>query len=710
MSARKQNYICIFCGDLATKDAEFQSEGKTILRCDKCKTLMDKFETIRERRLRKREEIRKRKKYNLEEKDFKLIYQALRKGDAAKIDKFELSDADYRNKLIEAVEKKLPFVAQRLSGKMVNLFDSDYGFYLKRDMVKQNLTQSQVLRAYSIAKASESVSVRLALREMYYVIRTNENFSKYFDGVPGKKFNSEFMDRINTLEILADVDRINFTISTGSKGYFHYPFNSVYGDPKRKILFTEELAYEVIQENELPYCQSILLCEKDAATNRLIEMGFPKLTNMVISTVQGMYNRAILRLTKRFEERFPLIFFCDADVYGNKMLSLIKFGSKRSRHLTLRSTGSEKIYIAGFFPSVGEAINLPNDKEEKRPLESKEGKAMLKHLQHFDLVDDADIKVWKANKTYELDALSQHFKNTRNEPVGLGIYLVEYMRLNHIPVKPMPGDNIKDDFSENLRQKLEEDLLPKPDNSFIIDPIKAFKEAIKQIFNDFSIPIRDNELTERNEDINNYLDNLDIDTIKKYLIKQYCEYMMRRVYNMDEVLKISVEKVETVVTYTEEDLLEEIRNDVKESLDELLAKIKPKIEELLNSAKVESNLELNELDPEIEVCDLYDRILKELKVKEGDPELIREALAKRLRIKLIDGKPEPPAPSKDILKDEDRYKILLQLEKEPDKHYFTFLMGDYNLSWKILKECEMDIDRIKAKIDKILEKYTNNEL
>jgi len=548
------------------------------------------------------------------------------------IDKFEIKETDTRLKLIDAFENKKDYFAQRLDGKAVELFDDDYGFYLKNDIIKVSHKKVTTRRAYAIAKLTQRFPVRLALREMYYIIRTNSEYDQYFKGISNTKYADEFNDRVNTLEILADLDRINFTISTGSKGYFHYPFNRHYSDVRRKVLFSEELGFEVIQESELTNCQSILICEKEAATNRLLELGFAKLTNMAISTVQGTFNRAVFRFTKRFNDVFPLIYFADGDIYGSKMLSLIGFGSKRSRHLNLRNIGSEKIFIAGLFPSVGEDIGLENDKEQKRPLASEQNRAMLAHLKQFNLVDESDVETWERNKTFELEALSTTFINSNKEPVGLAIYLIEYMRLNKVPVKPMPLDNELQNFLDGFNEKIEDDLFPIPDREFVTDHLRNFETKIDELFDKISIPLRDQALIDHQEKIEKYLEEIDSETIKNQLISQYCQDMELEIYDLDEIVQNSVNYAYTNIDYDNDELIKEIETDVKEAMDKLFDLIKPKIEKLVDECKVSSDLELNEIS-KMKACNLYDKVLTVLTVKEEDKLLIREALEKRLNIK-----------------------------------------------------------------------------
>ena len=545
------------------------------------------------------------------------------------LNKFEITNTDKRKEFVEAFESRKPFISQRPGWIK---FNDEYGFYLMKKDIEIDFEEKQIQRAYAIAKLSLEVP-RLGLRELYYVLRQNPELVKYFD-IRAEDLYKEIVDRINTLEILADVDRIKFTISTSSKGYIFYPFGYSFDDKRRRVAFTEELAVETIRKSDLPEIQSAIIIEKEAATNRLIEMGFPELTNSAVITVGGTFNRAVFRFTQRFAKEFPIIFFADGDVAGSKMLSLVSFGSKRSGHLSLRSRDSN-IHIAGLFPFVGHKINLPNDVEEKRPLQNAWARSMMRHLKRFGLVDDKDLNVWEKDYTCELEALSTAFvseklkdEQGRPQPIGLGIYLTEYMRLMKIPPKPLPKDDVKDDFEWYVKDKIQRKLKPSIDKTFIIEAIRRIEDELESLIDEYQERVADEEFDKHKDEIEEFLDKTDVELIKKHLIAQYCRNMRKRIYNVFNVADKVIKKCKTEVRF-DDDLFEEIRRDIEEAIEELIAKIKPKIEKLLENAIVESELELKELG-DVKVCDLYDKILEELGAKPEDAEKVREALKLRI--------------------------------------------------------------------------------
>lgn len=543
------------------------------------------------------------------------------------MDRFEIQDRDLRHQFIEAFESQKPFITQIPRGKEVEKFDGKYGFYLAKYEAPINFSQKQVRRTYALAKFS-LMFPKLGLRELYYALRQNPDLVKFFNVRPEDLY-SEILERINTLEILADVDRIKFTISTSSKGYIFYPYSRNFGDKKRKVAFTEELAVSTLKPEDLPDIQNIVVIEKESGANRLIEMGFPELTNTSVITVGGMFNRAVFRFAQKFGKDYPLTFFCDGDVYGSKILSTVTMGSARSRHLNLRAKGG-RVYVAGLYPSVGEAIGLPNDVEEKRPLSNKEARKMLEHLRKFGLVSESDVTTWENNKTYELEALSTSFTNNKGEPIGLGIYITEFMRLNRISPKPLPTNNDRKAFDDTVITKIENRLRPSIPKDFIKDAIKRIEDELLDVIYGAEYNIQQNEFEKYNDEIINFLSNIPDEVIKNNLIRQYCYNMRRQRFNTNDLANKVIDEAKTEVVFDEE-LFNEIKNDIDNAIEELIDKVKPKIEELMANAKVKSTLRLKSLEP-TEPCNLYDKVLKELGAKPKDAELIRKALIKRLGV------------------------------------------------------------------------------
>ena len=238
---------------------------------------------------------------------------------------WEVTRTDKRKELIGAVTSGIPFVGQQLTGEDVEYFDPDTGFVLLRKDISHSPHQAYIKRAAACAKLSLGVS--LELREFYYTIRQTPELGQTFASIKPEGIYSAVLDSINDLEILADVDRANFTMGNLSKGFIFDAHSWSYNDPEKKVGFTETIAMRVLSEWEIMKTQNIIVVEKNSAATRLVELGLSELTNSMIVTVGGNFNRAIWSLIERFRDKKNIICLCDADVYGDTCRGIFKYGT-----------------------------------------------------------------------------------------------------------------------------------------------------------------------------------------------------------------------------------------------------------------------------------------------------------------------------------------------------------------------------------------------
>jgi len=534
---------------------------------------------------------------------------------------FSIQNRDYRRDFIKAVEHGEPFVGQKPKGKDVEYFSPETGFCLLEKKAKLSPDAKFVRRAYVAAKLS--LGPKLELREFYYTGRQTPWFMEAYEGIKPDSIYDEVLIAINNLEIICDLDRVNFTVGNLSKGIIFYGHSYTYGNKERKIAFTENIARYVLKDWEIDTAQNIIIVEKNSAANRLVELGFSELTNSVIVTVGGFFNRGIYELVKRFKDKKNIIFLTDADVYGLKMLATVVFGSDRSRHLPYRFPSSKypRVHMAGLFPSIGEKLGLPNDVEQKRPLQNKEVQRMLDHIKKYKLVDERDIATWERDKTYELEALSTFIKNKKGEPVGLGVYLTEYMRLRGLPVKPMPPEDDEElikELEEDAKSKLMRKINPEIDTSFIDELVDEIKKPIEE----FLEQIREEIIDKYIDELKEHVKKQSAEIVRRHLLKQYEENPERERYDMNKVSNKLFKTVEVSVSVD----LDEIKTRIKEMIEEL----KPKIEEVLEEAEYEEVIEFKDLEDPGEPRDLYDVTLEALGVKPDDVIKVREAIKWRL--------------------------------------------------------------------------------
>lgn len=328
-----------------------------------------------------------------------------------------------------------------------------------------------------------------------------------------------------------------------------------------------------------------------------------------------------------------MLFDTDGDAYGQDMLRTLEYGSKTSRHLTsvqaFPESRFENIYIAGLFPSVGEKIGLSNDLEQKRPMSNEYTKKRVDFLKKYNLIDDRDIETWERNKTYELEALSTAYKDKEGNPIGLGIYLLEYMRLKEIPLKPMPVDDdvallaafensVYRHFDDSLEYDLDDNNPKEEMANFINEKLESSIEEIKEkILKSLNKKYED-ELQEK-------IDNLDAEEIRRLCIKQYEDEPKRERYLLWNVAAKIVKQADLTIDWQTEKLKETVSKAIAEYLEALPEDFTEMYEE---------KVELEDAEAPEENQSLYDVAEEYLGANPKDCEKIREALEWRLNARV----------------------------------------------------------------------------
>ena len=531
---------------------------------------------------------------------------------------FEVRNTDRRREFIKAFQTDdLSFRSQKPAGSDVEYFSLDTGFVLLRKSVDLNLAKQAYERARACAELS--LGPKLELREFYYTLRQHPELVDAFAGISPESIYPTVLNSINLLEIVADINRDEFTIGNLTKGFIYDNHSISFGNPEKKIGFTENIARAWDLTWELSESQNIIIVEKMAAATRLVEMDLSELTNSTIVTTGGNFNRAIWHITGRFRNSKNIIFMCDADVYGDDMMRTIEFGTMNSRHLPYKyPPGSNpNIHLAGLWPSVAETLNLPNDVEQKRPLNNPFAKQRLEFLERYELINPEDIATWRRNKTYELEALSTTFTNDKQEPIGLGIYIIEYMRIKGIPIKaPLPPDDVlKKDFDkaawEEFAFEITTEVLDKSPRNTIIP-------ALDSILSNLEEHIIEEILSNYRKAYAEILEKVSPKEIKYHIYQQFKDDPKRKSYNLREIahklkkeFKIDLKTDASDITVE----LETALQDYVESLGEELWAAHILLEAIHNESAIDQNI--------------YDLALTKIGANPQDVARIRIALEKR---------------------------------------------------------------------------------
>jgi len=527
---------------------------------------------------------------------------------------FEIKGSDRRQELINAFSKGWTFKAQKPFGNDVRHFSPETGFVLLRKEAELDLSKKYMERVYACAQLS--LGPRLELREFYYTVRQTPELAQYFSGIKPDTIYPAVLNALNHMEIICDIDRHEFTMGNLSKGFIYDAHSYSFYDKEKKVGFTETIA-RTLDPSELETSANIIFVEKNAAATRLVEMGFSELTNSCIVTAGGNFNRAIWFLTERYKDSKNLIYLCDGDVYGDDMLRTIEFGTQNSRHLPFKFPPSKypNVHLAGLWPSIAERLGLANDVSEKRPLNNKYAKKRLEFLQRYNLVDQRDIETWRRNKTYELEALSTAFKSKdTGEPIGLGIYLVEYMRLKNIPIKPPipPDEELKKKFDEAAHEELKREI-----KEAILSDSSIFwvKMAVEEVLNRFVRKIAEQIYSQHKEKLDKALEKVGPSEIKYHILKQFKEDPARKEFDYHAIAH-KLKATFNVETEVNDDEIKRILSDA------ISAYFKPILEE----QRWSSNVVFKPIHNEDERPSIYDIILEKLGARKEDAERIREAL------------------------------------------------------------------------------------
>jgi hypothetical protein len=523
---------------------------------------------------------------------------------------FQVEGSDRRKELITEELK----TSQKPHGSDVEFYRDDVGFVLLKRESPVKYKTAMVQRAKSAAQLS--LGPPRELREFYYAMRGKPELMVAFKDVQSKAIYSSVLRAIMDEEILCDLDRDVFTVGNLSKGFIYYYHSPIFGQKERKIGFTEVIARSIMDpvkegEWQLDNCENIIVVEKNSAATRLVELGMSEYTNSIIVTTGGNFNRAVWEVASRFKERKNLIFLADADAYGVDMLRTIRVGTESSRHLPYKFPPSQfmRIFLAGFYPSIGEMLDLPNDVEEKRPLSNPYVKQRVDFLVRHGLLNEMDLKTWKNDKTYELEALSEGFTNKTGQPIGLGIYLIEYMRLYGIPVKPPipPDEELKKEFDEAARAELKREIDEKVSYpKFFWDLYYYFtdhkEELKKRIYEDLSPQYEE------------CLEKVTAKEIKFHIFQQFEQDPSKATYDLAAIAHKLKTEFEITVEWNMDEFAQSFE-DLKGSYDQ------PEFENTVTFTPIHNETNYNP--------DAYDLVLKRIGAKDEDVKKVRQALLTR---------------------------------------------------------------------------------
>ena len=550
------------------------------------------------------------------------------------MNKFKMENKDRRKEFLEAEETGANYISQDSSHNLIE-FDRKEGFYLqKKSKLYKNWTSKGLKQLFSIIALS--VKSTLELREFYYTLRTDESLSEPYATVDN--IYQAVVSRINEAEIVCDVPREAFTVGNFPKGFLYYQYSKAFGNPEKKIGFTENIARSVLKTSEVKYAQTLIHIEKGAAATRLVSLGFSELTNSIIETTTGNVTRATEILISRLKIEKNVISFCDADSYGMDMHRALQFGSMNRAYLENKNPELE---VAGLFPSVAEELNLPNDVEAKLPLNRPAFLKRMEFMKKYNLLDKRDEAVWMRNKTYELESLSPKYVSTKMkdsktgtyQPVGLAVYLIEFMRLKGIPLKPKPTENDEDlmeEFKSYFNCKLDSKLNKEIDVSVDIDT-----DSIDEVLYNFVTKVKEVVINRHKNRIDSFLESMTPEKIRRLIKLYYTKHPHNEVYSMDNIVGnyLDVVKVDVHIA----NILQKIEDEIERTLESIIPKMEDDLERVFEETdqRIESEFNIKEINIPDNIPSQYTIAEKKMGIKQKDAEEVRKALKHRINVKEV---------------------------------------------------------------------------
>lgn len=535
---------------------------------------------------------------------------------------FEITGADRREELLQALKDDEPFTTQATGGKDIETFEKKYGFVLLRKDKTYPPTNKSLLRVNAVLNIYGLLG-RSSLRTGYYTCRQKPEYAQYFEDTGN--FNGTWLDTVSRhLEIFCDIDRDVLTFGTPD-GVIFYPYSRRYGSEETMIALSEDIATEYLKDDDIKYCMNILINEKMANALELIgdNHDFLKMLNMVCATRGGRFNRAILKLIHRFDEQKNVLLWTDADVFGCDIRAVAFRGSKNLRHATLSQT-SRHAFDVGLFPSVAEMLNVPVDIDEKKPMsgDPKTGaRKMVEHLKNAGL-NPMDLQTFYNDKTYEIEGLHAKFTDKKGKPIGTQIYLVEYLRhmgLNAKPQPPEDNDELKTELYNSLCDLTEDRVRAQVQDQI---NLAINTKPLDEVLDEFRDRTVDEIGSQQCRKINELIDLLPADEIRKKITDWYVRHPVREMYDMMDIAKEMLVDVQIDVTLD----LTELQNRIDDTINDIAVIAHAQ----LNDATVDSSVQLQEFEKIEVVKDYYDMVLRRLGASKDDVLKIREALQRRL--------------------------------------------------------------------------------
>lgn len=204
----------------------------------------------------------------------------------------------------------------------------------------------------------------------------------------------------------------------------------------------------------------IIHFEKEAGLDQITSNNFPKFIEAIFSTTQGQPTEAGLKFLRMAEDRgMKLYAIHDGDPAGIQMQLMYGMSSKNSCYMP-DEFYPQIVHPLGFYPSIGEALNLPpedvKDKEDgifdNIVSLANEKQRMFPQLRKYGFIREVNV-LTQQRKKWEFQALNAIHETAPK------IYILEALRVHNDIIKYVPpADDIKEAVIEVAHQNALEEV------------------------------------------------------------------------------------------------------------------------------------------------------------------------------------------------------------------------------------------------------------
>lgn len=301
-------------------------------------------------------------------------------------------------------------------------------------------------------------------RAVYYALRGAHPEWTYKDEALGADFYQHLIGWImEKTQLMTGLTMQSLGIWPGNRGYL-VGDGSITTRLRGKMPISSKpmLGFDMVDEGSEveTHATKLIHFEKEAGLDGIVSRDFPKYVEAIFSTTQGQPTESGLKFLRMMEDQgMELYAVHDGDPSGIQMQLQYGMASKNNCYMP-EEFYPQLVKPLGFYPSIGEALNLPpedvKDTEEaifgNLIALANEKQKMFPQLKRFGMAREVNV-ITQLRQKWEFQAL-----NAIHE-MAPKIYILEGLRVHNDPIKSVPeAQDIKEALIDVARQYAEEEV------------------------------------------------------------------------------------------------------------------------------------------------------------------------------------------------------------------------------------------------------------